>query len=261
MAEEDQARPLQHRVDLETEAPRTPEEPDWKSAVLDSFAAWLDGLTEPEGDTGSVDTGEESEPDLLSFYSELAALKQEIRLQTRAAHGASRAAEAAVEGLREALHDQQRNLSRTAESLKAVIPAARREARTAVTMELLALREGIGHAVAGAEQRRLPALPWMGRARHLLAAGARDQRMIRDKLDDALRRLDILPLAEKGVAFDARTMRAVSRTRGSGVAPGCVAEVLRQGYRCGDQILQAADVNVAVDEYHPAEAGEEDGRP
>lgn len=224
-----------------------PDDSNWKAAILDRFASWLDGVSDPESVLAPLAVEDENQPDLYSFYSELATLKQEIRLQTRAVTSASRSAETVEQGLRETLLSQQEELRRTAESLKSAIPAASREARVAVILELLALRENANHTIAAMDQRRLPAMPWNRRARRMLEENAADQRSLRDQMDDTLRRLEVYPLARPGMVFDPKTMRAVSRADGSGVRPGQVAEVLKQGYRSGKQILLTANVAVEID--------------
>ena len=214
---------------------------DWRAGVLERFERWLREAPDSLADAVPEET---PPPDLFSLYSELAALKQEVRMQARAAHSAARAAEASVEELRRVAATRGEDLERTTDGLRAMVPAARREARAAVLSELLKVRESLRHAAEAAEQRRLPARPWLRGAHGVMEQSARDLRVVLAEADDALRRLGVVPVAEIGGAFDPRTMRAVAR--GSGGPPGTVTEVLRQGFRSGDDVLQAADVVVAA---------------
>jgi molecular chaperone GrpE len=222
---------------------------DWRGEVLERFRRWLYELTDdvpdvPAGGPEEAAAGEERAPDLFSLFGELGALRQEVRLQTRAAGQAVERFETAARALQDELGDQGRRLAGTATDLKAQLPAARREARQAVIRELLEVRECLAGCVASAAAAQLPRRPWLKTAGALIEALRRDQTMVLDKIDDALGRLGISPLARIGEPFDPRTMRVVETVSGSGAAPGAVAAIYRQGYRLAGEILQAAEVEV-----------------
>ncbi len=223
--------PATGREAAEREAAVDPDEPDRSGSAQPQLPQA--GPPEPPG-----------RPDLYSFYAELAALKQEVRMQGRAAHGAARAAETSAETLNEALAVRESELGGVAESLKSMIPAARREARAQVLTELVRVRESLGRLHEAAGAGALPNRPWLKAAREQIEQTTRSVRLVLAEADDALRRLNVMPVAAVGEAFDPRTMRAAGRSE-QGV-PGTVTTVLRQGYRTGDGLLQLAEVIVAA---------------
>ena len=233
---------------------------DWRESCLSDFRSWLYALTDDELEAtlqgGAVD-GEARgsafeaerlkamEPDLETLFGELAALRQETRLVGRAGQQSERQLSALAETLRGELSEQGERLAQTAADLKAQLPAARREAQSAVLTELLSVRAALEDAVHAARARTLPNRPWLAAARRLLAEGASGVQLALDKVDDALRRLSIVPTAEAGAPFDPKWMRAVATVVRANLPTGTVVTVLRQGWRREDQILQTADVEVA----------------
>ena len=94
-----------------------------------------------------------------------------------------------------------------------------------------------------AAARDLPPVPWLFKARQICDDLKRSQKMLLDKVDDALRRLNVLPVAAVGDAFDATCMRAcgVSTT---GAVSGVVTRIDRQGYMRDGRLLRTAEVEV-----------------
>ncbi len=237
---------------------------DWREGILSDFRTWLYSLTDDEAEaptagespdveaTGSitdadasdVDEPDVTEPDLETLFGELAALRQETRLVGRASQQAERQIGSLAESLRFELRDQNERLARTTADLKTQLPAARREAQSAVLTELLAIHAALEDTVRAARRRTLPSRPWLGAARQLLQEGATSAQMALDKADDALRRLSIVPVAEPGAPFDPKWMRAVATVTDDRPA-GTVVAVVRQGWRREDQLLQTADVEVS----------------
>ena len=244
---------------------------DWRESVLSDFRTWLYSLTDddalqtPHLDESPVveatdsaldvdeldvealdaDEADETEPDLETLFGELAALRQETRLVGRASQQAERQIGTLAESLRNELREQGERLARTAADLKTQLPTARREAQGAVLTELLSVRSALEDTVQAARRRTLPSWPWLGAARQLLQEGATSAQLALDKADDALRRLSIVPVAELGVPFDPKWMRAVATVGRADQPAGTVVNVVRQGWRREDQLLQTADVEVA----------------
>ncbi len=214
---------------------------DWREALMGRFEAWLQEVPEPPA---APPAPAREVPDLYSLLGELAALKQEVRMQARAVHGATRAAEDSAEALREALAGREDELAGLAENLKSMIPAARRDARASVLVELVRVRESLERVCEAADRSSLPNRPWLGAARRQIEKMARAVRLVLAEADDALRRLNVVPVVAVGEPFDSRTMHAAGRSAQG--APGTVTTVLRQGYRAGDGLLQLAEVIVAA---------------
>ena len=159
---------------------------DWRESCLSDFRSWLYALTDDELEAalqgGAVD-GEARgsafeaerlkamEPDLETLFGELAALRQETRLVGRAGQQSERQLSALAETLRGELSEQGERLAQTAADLKAQLPAARREAQSAVLTELLSVRAALEDAVHAARARTLPNRPWLAAARGCLPRG------------------------------------------------------------------------------------------
>lgn len=220
---------------------------DWRREILERFSRWLHELTDADLDALRKDDTPPDQaraPDLFSLFGELSALKQEVRLQARAAGNMTQQFEATAQALREELGDQGSRLAQTAADLKAQVPTARREAQLAAIRELLEIRESLAGCVASAGTANLPRRPWLKKAGEIVGKLRRDQEIVLNKMDDALHRLSISPLARIGERFDPRIMRAAAIITGSGETPGTVINIYRQGYRLADQILQPAEVEV-----------------
>ncbi|MEI8243090.1 MAG: nucleotide exchange factor GrpE [bacterium] len=238
---------------------------DWREGILSDFRTWLYSLTDdeaaapaegerlddeatdsaPDADEPDADEPGDAAPDLETLFGELAALRQETRLVGRASQQAERQLGSLAESLRAELREQNERLVRTTADLKTQLPAARREAQGAVLTELLAIRAALEDTVRAARRRTLPSRPWLGTARKLLQEGTTSAQMALDKADDALRRLSIAAVAEPGVPFDPKWMRAVAAVTRADRPAGTVVTVVRQGWRREDQLLQTADVEVS----------------
>ena len=154
-------------------------------------------------------------PDLFSLLAQLAALTRETQLQGRATNR-----------LHAELGGRARRLAESASSPDAVakkLAEARREAR----LEL------VGRAARGARSFRArprggpaagsPGSAGSGRGfgqRPVLEALVEGNRLALERLDDALRRLDVHEIPALGKPFDPRVMRAVEVAAGVGGAAG-----------------------------------------
>ena len=68
---------------MEIEDKRPKEQTDWKKDIIDKFSTYLDTLTSEDVQVLNNENTEPDCPDMFSFYAELAALKQELKLQNR----------------------------------------------------------------------------------------------------------------------------------------------------------------------------------
>ena len=225
----------------------TPGAMDWdrfKADILADFAQWLDGLDAVELDAMRNDgAGPAQGPDLFSLYGELGALRQDVRLHAKA----SQALRDQVQEVAGALQDGPRGNTPDLDQALAV-PTDRtdttvREAQTAVARELVATREGLLRCLETMAEVRLKK-PGRRRQRKLLIRLRRPLELLLRKMENSLARLKIRPVAQIGGAFDAKLMRVVGITKGSGSAPGTVTGICRQGYLLDGKTFQTAEVEV-----------------
>lgn len=229
--------------------------PERRLALLQEVAAWLDELDDAEPPPPGLAPGTmpapDQEPDLFSLLAQLAALTRETQLQGRATNRLHAELGAALERLAESVGSPDAIAKKLAE--------ARREARLELVAELLEARDRFMRGLEEA-RRRLTGLSGL-RARFgqrpVLEALVEGNGLALDRLDDALRRLDVHEIAALGKPFDPRVMRAVEVAASSTAPPGTVLEVFRAGYTADGRVLRFAEVKVAGNPH--AATGESHG--
>lgn len=238
-----------------SEAEQSLRDPERRRALRESVAAWLDELDEaelpPEGLAPEVTPAADQGPDLFSLLAQLAALTRETQLQGRATNRLHAELGAALTQLAERVSSPDAVAKKLAE--------ARREARLELVAELLEVRDRLARGLEEA-RRRLAGLRGL-RARFgqrpVLESMAEGNGLALERLDDALRRLDIHEIASLGTPFDPRVMRAVEAAATAAAPPGTVLEVFRAGYTADGRVLRFSEVKVAG--YQQAASGESHG--
>jgi len=218
-------------------------EPEARLRLRQILSEWIDELDEPEpppdGLAPEVLRSAEAAPDFFALLSQLTALTRETQLQGRATNRLHADLTAALERLTESVTPAEMVARRLAET--------RREARIEVIGELLEVRDRLARGLDEA-RRRLGALRGL-RARFgqrpVLEAVVEGVALACERLDDALRRLDVRETTCEGQAFDPTLMRAVAVETGT-AAPGTVVEVFRPGYVANGRVLRVADVKVVA---------------
>ncbi len=216
-----------------------------KERLLDQLRQYLDGfeaLPVPAPDPGSA------EADLFTVFVELAAVRNEVRTE-------SRLVKEALDQFRTVFGTLQSSHATLEQELKRVQAEARERAQAllrSLLLDLLDLRDRLDAALqapAAAPSR------WLDRWRKPRAAPEH----WREGIGLTVRRLDRM-LAERRVSrielvgqrFDPRLARAVGTRQDANVAPGVVVDEVRAGYLWDDELLRAAEVIVS-------KAGEGDG--
>jgi molecular chaperone GrpE len=212
-----------------------------KEQLLDRFRAYLDKLPEAT----PVESAEtDRRTDLYSLFAELAALKNEVRLE-------SRQVKTALDEFRavfETLQASQTQLGGELDRARAALPEQRRAALKPVLLELLELRDRLEAGLRVLQNYR-PAL-----LARLLGAGRRERALLRaitEGQDISLRRLDqilntqqVAALNVQGQPLDPHTMRAAEVEQRNDVGNGIVTEELRKGYLWQGELLRLAEVKV-----------------
>jgi molecular chaperone GrpE len=219
-------------------------EPEARARLRETVARWLEELDEaeppPAGLAPETLTSGEPPPDLHTLLGQLTALTRESQLQGRATNRLHADLSAALERLAASLTPADTVARRLAE--------ARREGRLEVIGELLEVRDRVTRGLDEA-RRRLDMLRGL-RARlgqrPVLAALVEGAALARERLDDALRRLDVQEMACEGEPFDPTRMRAVEAVETRAAPPGTVVEVFRPGYTSNGRVLRFAEVKVVA---------------
>jgi molecular chaperone GrpE len=181
----------------------------------------------------------ERAPDLFTLLAEVAALKNEVKLEARQVKSALDEFRSLFDALREA----NARLAEEQERRREQEQMAGQQAQTALLLALLDLRDRLQ---AGHEQALRFRPGWLtGRsAASFVASMAEGMAMNLRRLDEILARREVRPLAVVGQSFDPRTMHAAELARDPDQPDGQVVSELRKGFTHGDRLLRAAEVVV-----------------
>jgi len=208
----------------------------WRKRVLEDFQQWLEA--QPETPAPSTRPASE-ECDLHTLFSELAALRQEIRLQSR--EQARLARELTQAGER---YDTAAGVSgQREEELSAFEERIRRDAERACVLSFLEVRDalvrGRDAAVKLAAPRDLQRPTWPG-----VEAIVEGYEMIVERFDRALASSGVEVLHSVGEPFDGRWMHALQTREVEGTADQQVVDELRCGFTWNGEVLRVAEVVV-----------------
>lgn len=219
----------------------------WKERALDDFRRWLDELEE------IPPAGAEQEPpscDLHDLFAELAALRQEVRLQNREQSRAGR--ELANAAARYDAID--RTTQRRDEELEALERRVSRAAEDRCLLSMLDLRDALvrGREAArvlrkvgkkAGRKKRLPRKPFR-RLRPAIAGVVDGYELALRRCDRTLSRFGVRGVPAVGGRFDARTMHAVETRRVADREDGVVVDEFVSGFVRDGEVLRLAEVAV-----------------
>ena len=211
-------------------------DPESKDRLVEQFRACLD--SDPDD---AADEGESI--DLSTLLAEMAALKNEVRLQARQFKSALEQ----TQTLSDALDERNQALARDLERARAQAAEAKAQAERGLLLGLLELRDRLQAGLdAQTAWRPSPLLRLLG---NLLGDGQRHSRSVREGSALTLQRLDELlashrvrPIAALGQALDPQCMQAVGIEWMPRAAEGVVLRELRRGFQQGTVLLRTAEV-------------------
>lgn len=209
-----------------------------KEQLVERFRAYLDTR-----DTQPTETAEHEQadsPDLYTLLAEQAALKNEVKLE-------SRQIKAALDQFRDLFDTLRQTNTRLGEELERQQQEAQqqqREAERALLLELLELRDRLQAGHDQARRYRPGFLARRGGADTFVTGMADGSAMNLARLDDILTRRGVSPLSSVGRPFDPHTMHASDVVREAGREEGEVISELRTGYLHHDRLLRSAEVIV-----------------
>jgi molecular chaperone GrpE len=208
-----------------------------KEQLVARFRAYLEGADEVL--VTATGAGGESAPDLFTLLAEVAALKSEVKLESRNLKAAVEEFRGLYATLREAnsrLADEQ---ARSREQEQRLGHQAQKE----LLLDLLELRDRVqaGHDQAA---RFRPGMLVRQSAVRFVAAMADGMAMNLRRLDETLTRRGVRPLPALGQGFDHKTMHAVELASDPATPAGQVVGELRKGFLFQDKLLRSAEVVV-----------------
>lgn len=206
-------------------------DPEAKERLVEQFRACLDSDADDAADDG--------EPiDLSTLLGEMAALKNEVRLQARQFKSALEQTQA----LCDALGERNQALARDLERARAQAAEAKAQAERGLLLGLLELRDRL-QAGLDAQTAWRPSPLLRGAQRHWRSLGE-GSALTLQRLDELLASHRVRPIVALGQALDPQCMHAVAIEWAPEVAEGVVLRELRRGFRQGTVLLRTAEVIV-----------------
>jgi molecular chaperone GrpE len=209
-----------------------------KERLVEQIRACLDGDADDAADDG--------EPiDLSTLLAEMAALKNEVRLQARQFKSALEQTQA----LSDALSEHNQVLARELERARAQAAEARAQAERGLLLGLLELRDRLQAGLDAQTARRpSPLLRLLGDSERHARSLREGSALTLQRLDELLASHRVRPIAALGQALDPQCMQAVGIEWAPQAAEGVVLRELRRGYQQGHQqgtvLLRTAEVIV-----------------
>jgi molecular chaperone GrpE len=212
-------------------------DPVLKEQLVGQFRHYLETAdleqeTQPE-ESGTVD--------LFTLFTELAALKNEVKLESRQVKQALDHSRELIDGLRENNQQFSRELARQRQQEDEL----RLKAERPLLLELVELRDRIEAARQSLDNDRPGLLDRLSNKRSRLIRGVGEGLEITQRrLDGLLARYQISPLEPVGQRLDPHSMRVWATEQREDREDGVVLAEVRKGYRRADQVLRLAEVVV-----------------
>ena len=211
-----------------------------REQLIAQFCASLDQLQHDDGDA-DADAAGEPRVDLHALLAEMAALKNEIRLESRQ----FKSMLDEMRGFCDVLRQQNERLNRDLERAREQAGAVGRQAERGLLLDMLDLHDRLKAGVDASAARRPGALarllPGETRFAHSLAQGLA---LTLQRVNDVLAGYRVRPIDVMGQTLDPQLMQAVGVESVSGAADGQVLRETRRGFFHGGDLLRAAEVIV-----------------
>jgi molecular chaperone GrpE len=211
-----------------------------KQKLIEQFCELLDD-TDVNVESERQSTQTQREVDLFSLFSELVAIKNEVRLQARQ----FKSALSLLADDQAVLHDQLDH------SRKQATDSAINQ-QTDIMHQLLLLRDSIEAGIqvtSQAHRKRFSLIPSPHQKR-VIQALTDGQQLTLNRLDQILNEMQITPIQTLGRTFDSRTMNAVAISHDEDYDDGVVSKQICQGYCWNSQVLRIAEVRVNRIKHH-----------
>ncbi|MEA3641163.1 MAG: nucleotide exchange factor GrpE [Lamprobacter sp.] len=215
-----------------------------KDRLAERFRIYLDqppAAAQTSADLfGDAEDNAPNAPDLFSLLAEVAALKNEVKLESRQ----FKTALDEFRGLFENLQSAQTRLEQERQRRREQERGARRREHKELLLELLELRDRLQAGQASAAGYKPKGLFGRRRAREFAAAMAEGLAMNLRRLDETLARRGVRPLPALGKTFDPHRMHAAELAFDPEIPAGQVIAERRPGFLLEDELLRIAEVVV-----------------
>ncbi|MBF0176342.1 MAG: nucleotide exchange factor GrpE [Magnetococcales bacterium] len=207
-----------------------------KALLLEQFRILLD-RADAEGHFLQEDA-----PDLQALFVELAALKNEVRIE-------SRQLKAALDQFRQVfdlVDGSQKSLQRELDGAREKEQGHLRALTRGWLLEMLEIRDRLEAGLAALESHRLPRLSqWLYPREVAWLTGMREgQTLLLKRLDAQLAARQVQAIQAIGKVLDPHCMQAVATSWQEALPEGVVTEEARKGFHWGSEVLRLAEVKV-----------------
>ena len=209
-----------------------------KQALIDRFRGYLDMVE--DGEEPPDEPGETA--DLFSVLVEMAALRSEVRTESRLVKEALEQFRGVFDSLQASQATLQRELDRARTETRDQAQSALRP----LLLDVIDLRDRLVAALtlSAAARPRWRDRLWR-RDRSGVAAWQEGLRMTLRRLDQVLLDRRVVATQLAGLPLDPRLARAIGTAADSSVAEGTVIKEVRAGFLWDDQVLRTAEVIVS----------------
>ena len=209
-----------------------------KQALIDRFRGYLDMVE--DGEEPPDDPGETA--DLFSVLVEMAALRSEVRTESRLVKEALEQFRGVFDSLQASQATLQRELDRARTETRDQAQSALRP----LLLDVIDLRDRLVAALtlSAVARPRWHDRLWR-RDRSGVAAWQEGLRMTLRRLDQVLLDRRVVATQLAGLPFDPRLARAIGTAADSSVAEGTVIKEVHAGFLWDDQVLRTAEVIVS----------------
>ncbi len=248
-----------------------------KEELLENIKMIIDDLSDDDLIEVRNTLFDEKQPDLFSFFAELSALKQEVKLLNRMNNKSSNQYSESINAVKDLIENNLTYALDSDKKISSVFQDEKKNFRKKLFLEIISLRETLLVSIENNENSKISSFlkkldkydlrlnrksfsrkkyfrdykvfveyrqKSLKKIKGHLSNKNNEFEILLAKLDDFLRRYSVVISVEKGDKFDPSIMRAVDTIANSGFDTGTVAEVYRRAYRIEDEIIQLAEVQV-----------------
>ena len=214
-------------------------EPEVKETLIEQFRGYLDSLTDaPSEVSGSEAAGQ---VDLYTLFIELAALKNEVKLEARQVKGA-------VDQFREVfgmVEQTNQRLSRELDRAREAQARSVLEDQRPLLLGILELRDRIEAGLESARAYRPGLLQRLGaRQRRFQQGLVEGMEITLRRVDELLARYRVQAISAVGQRLNPHTMHAAAVEHSADRPEGSVLSEVRKGFLRGEEVLRPAEVIV-----------------
>lgn len=205
-----------------------------KERLVEEFRACLEHPANNSEDLGDA-------IDLHTLLAELAALKNEVRLESRQ----FKSMLDELRGLIEVLREQNARLTHDLERAREQVTASKQKAERSLLLDILDLRDRLQAGVdAGARWTPSFLARLVPSETHFSQSLREGLTLTLQRVDEMLTQYRVRPIDTIGKALDPNLMRVVSVESAPGQADGHVLRETRRGFSQDGELLRAAEVIV-----------------